>query len=374
MRLLYFSRDYTVHDRRFLAALAGAGHTVGYLRLEDNATAQEHRPLPPGIQPLAWAGGEKPFTPADRPRLLRSLRRVLSAFRPDLVQAGPLQTAALLVAQAGFQPLVATSWGYDLLIDADKNPWNRWATRFTLQRSAAFVGDCQTIRQRAEQFGMPAERIVTFPWGVDLEHFQPSGAGSLRSQLGWGPEEFVVLSTRGWSPIYGIEELARGFTRAAQQRPELRLLMPGAGPQAGLVREIFQQGGVLERVHFPGQVPQERLPDYYRAADLYLSASHSDGSSISLLEALACGRPALVSDIPGNREWITPGEQGLWFRCGDPADLSRQLLHLANNRRLLPEMGRAARQTAEARADWRKNFPHLLEAYRIALDLTVENP
>jgi glycosyltransferase involved in cell wall biosynthesis len=370
VRVLYFSRDYTVHDRRFLAALADTANTVGYLRLEDATPAQEPRPLPPGILPLAWAGGDTPFTPAARPRLLRSLRRVLREFQPDLVQAGPIQTVALLVAQAGFQPLVATSWGYDLLIDADKNAWHRWATHFTLQRSAAFVGDCQTIRQRAEQFGMPADRIVTFPWGVDLEHFQPGGTGSLRAQLGWGPDEFVVLSTRGWSPLYGIEELARGFTLAAQQRPELRLLMLGSGPQAGLVREIFQQGGVLDRVHFPGQVTQERLPDYYRAADLYLSASHSDGSSISLLEALACGCPALVSDIPGNREWITPGEQGRWFRCGDPVDLARQLIHLAENRHLLPEMGGTARQTAEARADWQKNFPHLLTAYQMAVNLT----
>ena len=57
----------------------------------------------------------------------------------------------------------------------------------------------------------------------------------------------------------------------------------------------------------------------YRAADLYLSASHSDGSSVSLMEALGCGLPVLVSDIPGNREWVTDGEQGWLFPDGDDA-------------------------------------------------------
>lgn len=370
MRVLYFSRDYTVHDHRFLAALADTAHEVAYLRLENTAVAQETRPLPPGIQTIDWDGGQGEVKLEDVPLLLDSLRRVLQDYQPDLVQAGPLHSAALLVALSGFRPLVATSWGYDLLIDAHKNHQYRQATRFTLQRAAVFVGDCDTIRQQAELFGMPPERIVTFPWGVDLQHFQPQGDSSLRRRLDWSPEEFVVLSTRSWAPIYGIEELARGFGRAARQQPELRLLMLGGGPQADLVQEIFLQHSVMERVHFAGQVSQEKLPDYYRAADLYLSASHSDGSSISLLEALACGLPALVSDIPGNREWIAPGEQGLWFETGNPDDLSRQLLHLVKNREKLPEMGRKARQTAEARADWDQNFPRLLHAYQLAADLS----
>jgi L-malate glycosyltransferase len=124
---------------------------------------------------------------------------------------------------------------------------------------------------------------------------------------------------------------------------------------------------VLERVRFPGQVKLADLPAYYHAADLYVSASHSDGSSISLLEALACGRPALVSDIPGNREWITPGEQGWWFQEGDPDSLAQSLVKAYESRSSLPEMGQQARLTATARANWQANFPKLLDLYQIAL-------
>ena len=65
------------------------------------------------------------------------------------------------------------SWGYDLLQDAERNAAWSWATRYTLKHSAAMVGDCNTIRQLAVSYGMPDERIVTFPWGIDLEHFTP---------------------------------------------------------------------------------------------------------------------------------------------------------------------------------------------------------
>jgi L-malate glycosyltransferase len=298
---------------------------------------------------------------------LGSLWKVIRRFKPDIIHAGPLQTSAFLVALLGFPHLVSASWGYDLLIDAERSSLWRWITRFTLQRSAAFLGDCATIRQRAIDLGMYPERIVTFPWGVDLAHFNPGSAAELRTHFGWGEPAFILLSTRGWAPIYGVEELARGFVQATRQIPELRLVMLGNGPQAALLRKIFIDGGVLERVRFPGQVKLADLPAYYQSADLYVSASHSDGSSISLLEALACGRPALVSDIPGNREWITPGEQGWWFQEGDPDSLAQSLVKAYESRSSLPEMGQQARLTATARANWQANFPKLLDLYQIAL-------
>lgn len=367
MRLIYFSRDYSVHDHRFLDRLAQTGHAVGFLALENRPAVQFERPLPAEIEWLPWAGGQGPVRRQDGWRLLRSLRQVINTFKPDLIQAGPIQTAAFLTALSGFRPLVSTSWGYDLLIDANRGPAWRAATRYTLRRSAAIVGDCATIRQQAISYGMNPDKIITFPWGVDLEHFTPEAETELRARLGWNSDNFVVISTRGWAPIYGIEELARGFAAAAQSHPQLRLLMLGNGPQATLVRQIFLQAGVLDSVHFPGHVSQQNLPRYYRAANLYLSASHSDGSSISLLEALACGRPALVSDIPGNREWVTPGEQGWWFQTGSVADLTRRLLEAVAQRDHLAEMGRCARHIAEARANWETNFPYLLDAYQLAL-------
>ncbi len=357
-RILYFSRDYTPHDHRFLTALAESGHEVGYLRLEDRGLGREDRPVPAGVTLLPWAGGRTPFGWAAVPRLTRSLRKVVRSFSPDVIHAGPIQSAAFLVALAGLsRKLVAVSWGYDLLMDAPRSRWMRFVTRYTLRRSAAFVGDCDTIRQLAVSYGMNPERIVTFPWGVDLRHFRPAPKSAEKT--------FTLLSTRGWAPIYGVDVLARAFVRFARQRPEVRLVMLGNGPLAADLRQIFLRGGVMEQVSFPGLVRYADLPRFYRMADLYLSASHSDGSSISLLEAMACGVPALVSDIPGNREWVTPGENGWWFRDGDATDLSEKMLCAFDARTRLPEMGRAARHIAESRADWRKNFPKLFEAYRM---------
>ena len=293
-RILYFSREYTPHDHRFLTALSHTEHQLFYMCLEQRGHALEDRPLPPGVSRVNWAGGNRPVHRQDAIHLLFDMKRVLRSVQPDLVQAGPLQTAALLVALAGFRPLVSMSWGYDLLIDAQRDMLWCWATRYTLQQSAVLVGDCETIRKRAEAFGMPAGRIITFPWGIDLQHFSP---------LAERPENatFTLLSTRSWEPIYGIDVLARAFVTCAQTHPELRLIMLGNGSQAAWLRATFERGGVSGQVYFPGQVSQNELPRCYRGADLYLSASHSDGTSISLLEALACGCPDIEAGVIRNQ-------------------------------------------------------------------------
>jgi glycosyltransferase involved in cell wall biosynthesis len=161
--------------------------------------------------------------------------------------------------------------------------------------------------------------------------------------------------------------IARAFVLAARQRPELHLTLLGNGSQAAAIRQIFLVGAVSDRVHFPGQVTYADLPGYYHSSDLYVGASHSDGTSISLLETFACGKPAIVPDIPGNREWVNPGVNGWLFPDGDPAALATSILNALDRRQSLPEMGRAARLLAEERADWEKNFPQLEKAYAIAL-------
>ncbi len=365
MRILYFSRDYTPHDYRFLAALANTEHQVFYLRLEDRGIPLEDRSLPSAIQQVHWKGGAAPARLRDGIWLLKDLRRVIQRLNPDLIHAGPLQTTGLLSALSGYQPLVSMSWAYDLLLDADKDKLWRWATRYTLNHSAVLLGDCQAVKQKAAQFGYSEDRIFIFPWGVDLQQFKPGADSGLRARLGW-QNDFVLISGRAWEPIYGVDVLARAFVIAAQKCSDLRLILLGNGSEAAHLRRIFIEGDVLDRVHLGGYVSQNRLPDFYRAADLYISASHSDGSSVSLMEALASGLPSIVSDIPTNREWITPDEHGWHFPDGDAAGLAEKIIYARNQRVILSKMSQSCRRLAEQRADWSKNFQVLLKAYEVA--------
>jgi L-malate glycosyltransferase len=365
VRVLYFTRDYSPHDHRFLTALAKTEHAIFSLRLERQHIKREERPLPGEIEHIEWKGGRGPVSWKMYPGLVQDLKQVLHRLQPDVVHAGTIQTSAFLTALAGFKPLVTMSWGSDLLKDAERSVWMRWATRFTLDRTSVLVGDCQAVQDKAAQFNFPRERTVIFPWGVDLEHFQP-GDSPVRPQLGW-EDCFVLLSLRSWEPIYGVDVLVKAFLRAARTAPQLRLILLGGGSQKDVLQTLIAESGLEDRIYMGGLTGFKALPDYYRACDLYVSASYSDGSSVSLMESLACARPVLVSDIPGNREWIDEGEQGWFFPPGDEDALTTAILQAYDQRMWLARMAHVCRRRAEERADWNKNFQKLQAAYQMAV-------
>lgn len=369
MRILYFSRNYTPHDFRFLNSLSKTEHEIFYLKLEANQRQVEDRPVPENVQQVLWAGGQREFRWSDLPRLVLDFRRIVRGLKPDILHAGPIQTCAFIAVLSGFRPILTKSWGYDLVKDADSSKWMQWVTRYTLQRSAFFTSDANVTRDKAVAFGMKPENIVVFPWGVNIERFHPQKVSGQKSKVKSrkseivNPKSITLFCSRTWEPIYGVDVLAKAFVKVAQKNPDVNLILLGGGSQGAKIRQILMNGGVMDRVHFGGQVGQRDLPRWYHMADIYISPSHVDGSSVSLLEALACRLPCLVSDIVGNKEWVEEGVNGWLFRDGDVDDLAEKILLAIKSRRSFGRIGKAARKTAEERADWKKNFGKLLETY-----------
>ncbi len=362
MRILYFSFDYSSHDHRFLSAIVKGGHEAFYLKLQDNLRQTEDRPVPGGVEQIHWAGGQRLFRWVDIPRLVIDFRRVAGRIQPDLIHAGPVQTCAFIVSLSGVQPLLTMSWGFDLMQDAQRNLWMEMITKYVMRKTTYFTSDAGVTREKAISYGMDPERTSIIPWGVDLDEFKP-GRRSLNVN-----GSFTILCNRAWEPRYGVDILAAAYMLAARQDERLNLVLLGGGSQNQEIREILDRGGVLDRVHLVGQVPQRDLPDWYNNSDLYISPSHVDGSSVSLMEALACGMPVLVSDIPGNKEWIEDGINGWLFPDGNVNVLAEKIMQIISSKDSFVNIARSARLTAQARADWSKNQKLLMNTY----DLTAK--
>ncbi len=362
MRILYFTHGDSPHDQRFLKAIINMGHEVAAMRLQHIYGGPQ--PIK-GVQEYALDSDHEDLTLSKVMTLLPPVKRILKDFQPDVVHAGPIQGPAFLVALAGAQPLLSMSWGYDLLRDAEFDISSRWVTHYTLNRSNMLLADCQSVVDKAVSFGFSPENAVVFPWGVDLVHFSKTHAyqkaANLREALGW-QDQFILLGLRSWEGMYGVDVLARAFVKSAAKNSHLRLLLLGQGSQELIIKSILDKGGVTERVHFGGRVSLKDLPAYYGAADLYVSTSHVDGSSVSLLEAMACETPVLVSDIPGNREWVQVNETGMLFPDGDSDALASALM-VCEKAGASVMMTQQARKLVEAKADWQKNVQLLDQAY-----------
>ena len=367
MKVLYFTRDYTPHDFRFLKAIRENGDDVWYMRLETR-NVYESRALPEGVHTVDWAFGKEPFD------LERNAQAAIAAFRvvfeqlgPDVVHSGPLTDCSWIAAKAGVHPHTAMSWGFDLGREIETLPGARERAQFALSQADWFLGDCYMELETAADLGYDRSKATIFPWGIDVERFSPA-AGQLRGQISGGGD-FLILSLRTMEPNYDVETVVRAFLSAVKAEPRMRLILLGDGSQMQLLKEIAANDPDGNKISFPGRQPNDMLVDYYRSCDLYVSASIVDGSSVSLLEAMGTGIPVLMSSIPGNLEWVTDGVNGMLFPTRDIRVLSEKMLFCARNPEQIRKYAGAARALIEEKADWNKNKQKIHLAYRKACGL-----
>jgi len=362
LRVLYCSQDYCPHDHRFLKALSETNYEVYWLRLEDGQHGLEIRDLPENIQVVSWREKNTPIRWWQYPWLKKRFQKVINNIHPDLIHAGPIQTVSILPAMLNYHPLVSMSWGFDMLQDVDRNVFWHWVTQYVLTRTDWMFCDCQTVKEKAIRMGFQADRVIVFPWGVDLDLFKPN------KDIRDPDKALTLLSTRSWEPRYGIDVALKGFAGAVKQNAGLKLIMLSGGSQTEWVHAFIRNNHLEKNVELRGQINNDELNVIYHETDIYLSASHVDGSSVALMEALACGIPALVSNIPSNQEWVQDGEQGWVFQDGNPADLTRKILEISTCQGELKKMSQNARSKAEDKADWNKNKQIMLSAYHNILE------
>jgi len=348
--------------------LAETSHTVFWLQLEERRKVQEERVYPRDVHLVKWKIRKTKITWLDYPSLIRKFKKTVEEVQPDIIHAGPIQRVALIPALANSHPLLSMSWGFDLLMDADRNIFWKLITKYVLSRSDWMLADCQTVKRTAVKFGFPDKKITVFPWGVDLKKFSPSDRNKMRKTIGF-ENGFLIIHTRSWEPRYGVDIALRGFKIAAGSIPNLHMIMLGRGSQEKRVKEFIHSHGFSNQVHIHGYQKNEKLAAYYQAADVYLSASHIDGSSVALLESMACGCPAIVSDIPANLEWITDGVEGWTFHDGEAEDLAKKIVIAAAAKRELKKFGKAARIKTERFANWNHGVKKILETYQTVNDL-----
>jgi glycosyltransferase involved in cell wall biosynthesis len=336
MKIAMLSNAAVVHTARWVEYFRSRAHEVRLWSLEDGAAALDARRLPrlplPGLlrYPLA--------APA--------LGRALAAFEPDLVNAHFVPNYGLLGVLAGRHPLVVAAWGSDLLVSGRRDALQRARARFVLRGADLVIADSENLAAAARALGAAAERVVALPWGVDLARFRPAPAR----------EPGLLLSTRMHEPVYDLPLVLSAAAPVLAERPNTRLVIAGDGSRRPALERLAARRLPAGRYVFTGRLSPGDLAGWLGRAEVYLSAARSDSTSVSLLEAMACGAIPVVCDLEGNREWVAEGVGARLFRAGDAADAARAV------RRALDDPAWAAaararnRAAVEARANWATNM------------------
>jgi len=284
------------------------------------------------------------------------VRRIIRSFAPDLVYAPYLASNGLTAVLAWKGPIIVAARGGDVLEQAGRTGLRRRLrealVRFVCGRAVLVHTVAQELDDELIRLGVPAWKLVQIPVGVDVRKFTP-GADLPR------PTATRLVCVRKHEPIYDNATVLNALARLKAAGRDFRCTMAGAGTLLEKHKEQAGALGLLDRVTFTGNLGHDRLPGLLQEADIYISASLSDGTASSLLEALATGLTPVVSRIRANTPWITHGRTGLLFEPGNAASLAEALETAMNDvelrrRAFVENPARVARD-----ADMHKNMERL---------------
>ncbi|GAP62339.1 hypothetical protein ARMA_0762 [Ardenticatena maritima] len=214
------------------------------------------------------------------------------------------------------------------------------------------------------------ERVRIVPLGIETARFtQADGAAVAAVRRRYAPDGAPLLLFVGKLRYYkGVDWLLRALPAIA----EARLLIVGEGPMLNTWRTVAHEAGVHERVHFVGEVPDEQLPAFYHAADVFVlpASARSEAFGTVLLEAMAAGLPLITTEVGTGTSWVNQhGVTGLVVPPRDPSALAEAVNTLVRQPHMRRAMASAARQRALQEFDVAQMVARVEAMYAEALAL-----
>lgn len=354
------------HLLTLLPALRERGIDARVLGLDDPTLA-------PGPFYEALAAGGVPYERLPCPRdldasLARRVVRSVRAARPDLVHThlvhGDLYGA--LGAVAARATLVSTKHNDDPF---RAGPF-RFAERALTARAARVITITDSLRRfNLEQVGLPAAKLVTVHYGLDVPPAAWSGAGAAAgapSLDGLPPGARLLVAVARLDRQKGLDVAVRALAQVRQHHPSTVLCVLGEGPARGELEELARELGVAEALLLPGRVGD--VAAVLRTAEIVVHPARWEGFGLALLEAMLCARPVVASRVSSIPEIVADAETGLLVAPDDAPALAAAVTRLLDDPALAARLGEAGLVRAHAEFSVARMAERTLAVYDAALN------
>lgn len=355
LRLCYISNPNMVHTRRWVGWFAKRGHTV--CLLADVPLKEPWQEVP--IIDLSKLF----FAPIIRfPIWTVWLRRFLHQWRPDILHAHRVNSAGWLAAASGFHPYVVTPWGSDVFVQPQRSWVARLLARYTLRQADLITTISQAIGEQVIQLGARADTLQHVPSGVELDIFTPRFHSlqerlDLLRRLSLPEHARLVLSPRAVHPIYNLDIILKAIPFVRQRFPDAYFIFADYNTDPDYKRELNELIKTLGLDSYTRWLPptdsRNEMAERYRLSEVVVSVPSSDGGTpVSVLEAMACGKAVVCSDLPVLRELITHGENGWLVPVREASALAEAINQLLANPDQAGDFGRRAYKVVAEKANF----------------------
>jgi glycosyltransferase involved in cell wall biosynthesis len=312
------------------------------------------------------------FSKLAYPFRILAVRKAVKEINPDILHTHYVSHYGVYGALTGFKPFVVTAWGSDVFIDPKKSMAKKYFVKYALKKADLITTNSNSALRTILSFGVDEEKVKLVVHGVDLRVFHPiENNEGLKEELCVKRNYQVVISTRNLEPEYDVGTFIKAMPYVIDECPNTYFLIVGDGILRRQLEELACKLGVAKNVRFVGSVSNREMPKFLGVSDIYVSTSLSDTRSVSLLEAMACGLPVVVTDLDGNKECVREGVNGFLFSKGDFKTLAEKIVYLLGDEDARRRFGVISRRYVEKEGSYEKEmrkmeklYEELVEAYK----------
>ena len=313
--------------------------------------------------------------------LVRRLSEIIPQIKPDVLHAHSPSLNAIAALKAGKKfgiPVVyeVRAFWEDAAVDHGTSTEGGLRYRLTralethaLRQADAVTTICEGLRRDIVARGIPADKITVIPNAVDIDKFAVGGVADQDLKTKLGLQGARLIGFIGSFYAYeGLDILLRAVPALTAERPDLRVLLVGGGPEDARLRQLAKDLDIVDKVVFTGRVPHEQVQMYYDLLDVLvyprLSMRLTDlVTPLKPLEAMAQGRVLAASDVGGHQELIVDGKTGVLFKADDPQALAVKVGGLIDAQAEWPALRAAGRQFVESERNWKASVGRYKSIY-----------
>lgn len=357
MKVLLLSDTHSEHTEKWALGLADANIEVGLFSF--NKASYEwynHKNITVFFEPEKRINAESTLTKLSYLKYVSILKKIIKHFQPDVLHAHYATSYGLVGALTDFHPFAISAWGTDVMRFPDKNFVAKSILKFNFKKADVLCATSKTIEDYISKITKKPVSII--PFGISLEKFKNKEVTSLFSE-----NDFVIGSIKNLEKIYNAHVLIKAFANLNKKYSHLKLLIVGKGSEEENLKKLCEGLGISNRVIFTGRISHSEVNNYYNMLNVLVNVSEYESFGVSVVEAMACEIPVIVSNVGGLKEVVKDDSVGLKVSVGSVEELEYALEQLIDNGTLRKRLAANGRKYVEENYDWQNNLSDMIKIY-----------
>jgi glycosyltransferase involved in cell wall biosynthesis len=354
-KILLLADCNSSHIKKWGTALIQRGLDVRIFSLVAEKKTGEWGSLGIKVKSVPIAGKHKLIYPF----ALLSLKKAIKEFKPDIVHAHYASSYGLLGRLCKFHPFILSVWGSDVYEFPVLNKTNRRILAANFAKADKILSTSYVMVKEISKY--TSKSVEVTPFGVDTKLFAPNKDGSEK-------KEIIIGAVKSLEHIYGFDILINAFAYIInREKLNVRLVIAGVGSEYERLIKLVKEKGIENKVQWQGWVEHSKLPDFINDTDIFVNVSRQESFGVSVVEAMACERAVVVSDVGGLSEIVSNSKTGISVPPENAEALATALKRLIENKTLRMDLGKNAREHVVKTYEWSNCVNKMMDVYNAVL-------